>query len=564
MVKFQMAETSTASNLVETGDGLSGQTLLAKHQSNELFVAIVGPAGAGSGTAAKRIQSFFEDDYQYEAVIIKASLLIRDAALSFGLEVPESGARKSLESITTMQDRGDDLRKGNYPGGTEDHSAVARYILKKITSERARMQNVESPLEGGVEPDGRKRVYIIDSLRHPAEANLLRRVYQDAFALVGIVCDPVVREKRIRENLFDRAKWGSTETKESVRLFLDRDEDAPEKFGQHVSDTFHEADFFVDNSAAGEDDLSITGMNDQLKRFVSLIAQDRIVRPTIAETAMHHARSAQMRSACLSRQVGAALVNQSGTIVSTGTNEAPKAGGGVYGEDFEPSDHGDHRCAFRETVYCSSNKEQNQIIEELIDAFPELTSSATRGDVLKKIRGTRLGGLIEFSRAVHAEMDAILSASLAGVSPKGCRLFVTTYPCHYCARHIVAAGIDEVQFIEPYPKSRATALHSDAITTESDDWVAPSAIENRQARGQDGMPSNDVASDRATSKVLFKPFVGVSPRMYRRVFLKDRDYKDKITGERLGGSPAWGGPLDNYKVSYVTLESRLGREVSDA
>lgn len=559
-----MAETSVASNLVETGDGLSGQTLLREHHSNELFVAIVGPAGAGSGTAAKRIQSFFEDDYHYEAVIIKASSLIRDAALSFGLEVPKDGTRKSLESITKMQDRGDDLRKGNYTGGTEDHSAVARYILKKITSERARMQNVEGAIEGGVEPDGRKRVYIIDSLRHPSEANLLRRVYQDAFALVGIVCDPVVREKRIRENLFDRAEWGSNETRESVRLFLDRDEDAPEKFGQHVSDTFHEADFFVDNSAAGEDDLSITGMNDQLKRFVSLIAQDRIVRPTIAETAMHHARSAQMRSACLSRQVGAALVNQSGTIVSTGTNEAPKAGGGVYGEDFEPSDHGDHRCAFRETVYCSSNKEQNQIIEELIDAFPELTSSATRNDVLKKIRGTRLGGLIEFSRAVHAEMDAILSASLAGVSPKGCRLFVTTYPCHYCARHIVAAGIDEVQFIEPYPKSRATALHSDAITTESDDWVAPSSIASIRARGQAGLPSDEVARLDAASKVLFKPFVGVSPRMYRRVFLKDRDYKDKITGKRLDGAPAWGGPLDNYKVSYVTLESRLGREVSDA
>ena len=165
---------------------------------------------------------------------------------------------------------------------------------------------------------------------------------------------------------------------------------------------------------------------------------------------------------------------------------------------------------------------------------------------------------------MHAEMDAILSASLAGVSPKGCRLFVTTYPCHYCARHIVAAGIDEVQFIEPYPKSRATALHSDAITTESDDWVAPSAAASQQARGQAGLPSDDVARSLPASKVLFKPFVGASPRMYRRVFLKDRDYKDKITGERLVGSPAWGGPLDNYKVSYVTLESRLGRDVSDA
>ena len=161
-------------------------------------------------------------------------------------------------------------------------------------------------------------------------------------------------------------------------------------------------------------------------------------------------------------------------------------------------------------------------------------------------------------------MDAILSASLAGVSPRGCRLFVTTYPCHYCARHIVAAGIDEVQFIEPYPKSRATALHSDAITTESDEWIAPSAVESLNLHMQDGLSGEDAKRSRVTSKVLFKPFVGVSPRMYRRVFLKDRDYKDKITGERVTGTPAWGGPLDSYKVSYVTLESRLGREVSDA
>ncbi|GAA6180132.1 anti-phage dCTP deaminase [Shimia sp. NS0008-38b] len=541
----------------------SGQSILAEHHSNELFVAIVGPAGAGSGTAAKRIEAFFVDDYQYEAVIIKASALIRSAALNLGLEVPVEGARKSLDGITTMQDRGDDLRKGDFAGGGEDHSEVARFILRQISLERAKMQGATFNEDEGVEPDGRKRVYIIDSLRHPAEAHLLRRVYQEAFALVGIVCDPVVREKRIRENLFDRAEWGLQSTKDQVKNFLDRDEDAPEKFGQHVSDTFHEADFFVDNSAEGEEDLSITGMNDQLKRFVSLIAQDRIERPTIAETAMHHARSAQMRSACLSRQVGAALVNQDGTIVATGTNEAPRAGGGVYGEDVSQDQFEDHRCAFRESVYCSSNKEQNEIIQELIDAFPELASQTDGHSVLKKIRGTRLGGLIEFSRAVHAEMDAILSASLAGVSPKGCRLFVTTYPCHYCARHIVAAGVDEVQFIEPYPKSRATALHSDAITTESEGWLAPSIIGNQSPNTSNSVPGLASDEPHSVKKVLFRPFVGVSPRMYRRVFLKDRNYKDKVTGERVHGTPAWGGPMDSYRVSYVKLESKLGREASD-
>jgi len=46
---------------------------------------------------------------------------------------------------------------------------------------------------------------------------------------------------------------------------------------------------------------------------------------------------------------------------------------------------------------------------------------------------------------------------------------VTTYPCHSCARHIVAAGIEEVYYIEPYRKSLALKLHGDAVTEREAD-----------------------------------------------------------------------------------------------
>ncbi|WP_422109159.1 deaminase [Aeromonas salmonicida] len=43
---------------------------------------------------------------------------------------------------------------------------------------------------------------------------------------------------------------------------------------------------------------------------------------------------------------------------------------------------------------------------------------------------------------MHAEMDAITSlARLDGPSSKNKIIYTTTYPCHNCARHIVAAGI---------------------------------------------------------------------------------------------------------------------------
>jgi deoxycytidylate deaminase len=286
---------------------------------------------------------------------------------------------------------------------------------------------------------------------------------------------------------------------------------------------------------------------EQLSRLVKIITHITVERPTIAETAMYTAYGAQMRSACLSRQVGAALVDRAGNIVATGTNEVPKGGGGLYGEDFagtKPDDQLDDRCAYRRLgtgvlPYCSNTREQNEIIDELIRLVPQLKSiiePKALAELKKTLMKSRIGELLEFSRAVHAEMDALLSAARKGVSPMGTRLFVTTFPCHYCARHIVCAGVDEVQFIEPYPKSKARKLHEDSITPVSTGWQAPSG---------------------GGSKVLFRPFTGVAPRLYARAFLKDRDLKDKQNGVIIIGEPHSGSPWQVSRVSYPQLEAEL-------
>jgi deoxycytidylate deaminase len=126
---------------------------------------------------------------------------------------------------------------------------------------------------------------------------------------------------------------------------------------------------------------TLTGMNEPLRRLVKLLTSTQIVRATVSETAMHHAHSAQLRSACLSRQVGAALVDGKGNIIATGTNEVPKAGGGVYGESFDVGRAPDDRCAFRETKFCSSNREQNAIIESLLEEFPALAEGRQKSEI---------------------------------------------------------------------------------------------------------------------------------------------------------------------------------------
>jgi hypothetical protein len=112
----------------------------------------------------------------------------------------------------------------------------------------------------------------------------------------------------------------------------------------------------------------------------------------------------------------------------------------------------------------------------------------------------------------------------------GCSLFTTTFPCHSCARHIVASGITTVYYIEPYEKSLALELHSDSIV-------------------------GDPTDQHAGSKVKFLHFEGVAPRQYQRLFT--------LVGERkINGklrSWSWEDRKANpqYLDSYRQLETRV-------
>ena len=115
-----------------------------------------------------------------------------------------------------------------------------------------------------------------------------------------------------------------------------------------------------------------------------------------------------------------------------------------------------------------------------------------QGEKLREaVRESDIRSLIEFSRSIHAEMEAILSVAREGKhSLVGATLYTNTYPCHNCARHIVASGIRTVVYIEPYLKSLAIELHSDVISELPD----------------------------ARNMVVFRQFHGVAPSNYLKLF----------------------------------------------
>jgi len=291
--------------------GPESRKVVQETAANEVVFLVVGHVGSGTSEVADVLKVLLETNTleggPFETTILKARNVITEWAQENNRSVPNP-VDNSLQNVTQMQDLGDTMRLE-----TDDHAAVARSLVREIRSTRAAKLGKDASEEGPILPDGCRRAYILDALRHPAEVELLRSVYRDSFILIGVVCEETVRERRVSQKYRDAGR-------DDAREFMSRDAKAPEKHGQRVADTFHLSDFFVDNTA----DRFLEGphrsnpawkVTEKLGRLVEIVTHARIVRPTTDEMGMYHAHGAQMRSACLSRQVGAALVDEKGNVI---------------------------------------------------------------------------------------------------------------------------------------------------------------------------------------------------------------------------------------------------------
>jgi deoxycytidylate deaminase len=410
--------------------------------TDELILGLCGPIGTDIHFVADAIKNILEEKYNYRCVSIKLSDLIRrhSPALSF-----DPTKEDKFSYYNKLIDAGNDLRD------RYGLSILAELAINEIAVNREMDRTSEA------DPFESMRIcYIIDSIKNEKELELLRLVYRDIFYFIGVFSNLDIRIKNLENK--------GIKTGEVFEL-IDRDSGEDAKHGQKVTKTFVDADFFL-----RVDSSSSTVIEPKLGRYFNLIFASDIITPTPNETAMYLASAAAGNSACLSRQVGASITDKFGEVIAVGWNDVPKVKGGVYQTDPEDvSLLKDKRCYNLNGGVCFNDSEKNMISELLLSELIKrnLIDEAKKDDILMLIKNSRIKELIEFSRAVHAEMLAIILASQKGGARiiEG-KLFCTTYPCHNCARHIIASGIKEVYYIEPYRKSLATKLHEDAITED--------------------------------------------------------------------------------------------------
>lgn len=126
-------------------------------------------------------------------------------------------------------------------------------------------------------------------------------------------------------------------------------------------------------------------------------------RPSLDQYFINIARNVGTRSTCLRHNVGAVFVKNK-QILTTGYNGAPTG------------------------------------LDNCLDI-----------GCMRLIQNIPSGTQHEKCRAVHAEQNAIIQASIHGISISGGTLYCTHQPCILCAKMLINAGVKRIVFEQSYP-----------------------------------------------------------------------------------------------------------------
>ncbi len=477
-----------------------------RFRDSELVIGLVGAVGTPLRKVSEELQDRLSTfRYIAEKIHISSDAIPR---LCDTVGIDRDDEYKRISALMTI---GNETRKK-----TRDNSVLALGAASIIRENRPGIRDKSRE-------DRPRHAYIINSLKHPDEVTRLRHIYSEGFYLIGVYSDEARRHTYLTE---DRRIDASSAT----GLML-RDEDEQMRHGQRTRDTFHLSDFFV------HEDGNWDKLKNSLWRILDIIFGHPYKTPTFDEYAMFMAFSAALRSGDLSRQVGAVLAKNN-EIIATGANDCPSYGGGLYWPRYceETSGIEDNENGRDYTRDEDSNQlEKQRIIEDILKQAENLVENHENlREVLKR---SRLDDITEYGRAVHAEMEALLCCSRNNIHCRDATLYCTTFPCHNCAKHIVAAGVNRVIYIEPYPKSRAIEFHDDSIRL------------GFKEKGE---------------FVVFEPFVGVGPRRFFDLFSMNLGFgQPLLRKDATGHTLDWTPEHSNLRIQMLPF-SYLEKETMAA
>jgi deoxycytidylate deaminase len=407
----------------------------------ELVIGLVTPIGTNTSDLADAIRGALSD-YGYTGIVIKLSDRLPAEVPPLG-EGEDHRVRRLIKAGDEFCRLHTSLEK---PAG--DPAALARLAVREIRRARVGLMRQDGD-DRAVDKliEGRQRTaYILHSLKRPAEVQLLRRIYGDQFVLVG--SQGTIQQRESNLMLQPMSAADQEDKLQIVHELIRLDADERDPIGQRVNEAYPQADFFL--------------RDNDVSRTMRLLFGEPIA-PEVGEYAMYVARASRARSLAASRKVGAAIV-VGGAVVATGYNDVPhgQTPDVLVGQDTS------ERLKRDNVLDTISRLKASGLLRPEVAAQTDEELVTAAIDALK---GGELLAVIEYQRAVHAEAKAIDDATVRAVSPAGGTLYVTTYPCHLCYKHALSVRLSGIEYIEPYPKSRAVAMYPES----SDERLLPYA-----------------------------------------------------------------------------------------
>lgn len=476
----------------------------------ELVFGLVGPLGSNVDAAQEALTSELMK-VGYTAILVHLTKDIRSI-------IPQIKKRE----VDTYEQKIDLMNQIVSHSGKSDF--LARVAIAAIASRRVSINQLRglTPRQSQ-EFQAPRTAYIIRQLKRQQEVTTLSKVYGKKFVQVSIAVSEQEQFLAVLNIVGrERPELSQSQREDVARKLIKRDRDeAGVEYGQGLINVYHAGDVFVGGNS--------NEISSQIARFIEAFFGSNSISPTKDEFGSQLAKTASLRTLDLSRQVGAAIMSPDGDIITLGCNEVPKPLGGNYWCDDEDPQRDIERGVepnklettrlIHNFVYALST------LDELSFDPTEILKNPKLSDVLKD---AFVSDITEFGRITHAEMSALTDAARLGRSTLGATIYVTTFPCHNCAKHLIAAGVRRIVYIEPYTKSKAFELSGDALTLSKGD----------------------------KSKVSVEHFVGISPRRYRDIFEKSKKRRDENNRVKRWQFDVPTPMVDNKTGTHTALESQ--------
>ena len=231
--------------------------------------------------------------------------------------------------------------------------------------------------------------YVVDSIRNPAEVQVLRR--RRDFYLVHVMAPQKLRYERLKQ----RGRENDPQSFEDFMKLEAKEAASTETNHQQLDQTISLADVTLENGGALRD------LQEKVKRLL-LDCSKKELRPDWDEYFLGIAKMVALRSNCIKRKVAAVLVKDR-RIISTGYNGTPR---------------GVKNCSEGGCPRCNNLSVSGKNLDECLCS--------------------------------HAEENSITQAAYHGVSIKDSTLYSTFSPCLICTKMIINSGIREVVYNVDY------------------------------------------------------------------------------------------------------------------